>query len=371
MTSHQPERCDTEKRRYTATGSDAVEAAIDRDQRLVSQGVAKSAFSELVESVVMIGGYARGEGGYLVRDSEPGAYNDYDYFVVLKDAAKTKLPAIRELLTKIARELEKAVRVEVDFFPLLESDISQLPFTLMYAEMQAGNRVIHGRNDILSSMPAMPLDAAPDDEFKRLLLNRGTLLLFNQKNIAAETLEDLDEFNKFINKAVLAIGDSILHRNGRYHVSYRVKQQRLREVATTSAELVELYERAVNHKFEPGSAVLDVAELVPLHNRVVQLWRGEFSQHANRVQRSKVTRQAAVAKLRNLAINIRDLGLAKVLVTPILSLTYPRELLYLSLPILLDANSRDVEELRRLLRTDLKNWPGLVERYTSLWYRYS
>jgi len=187
MNTHQLERDYIAERRYTATGNDAVEAAIESDQQVIAQGITASSFAQWVESVVMIGGYARGEGGYLVREGEPGAYNDYDYFVVLKDAAKPKLPVIREALTKIARELEETVRVEVDFFALLESEISQLPFTLMYAEMQAGHRVIHGRSDILSQMPAMPLDTVPDDEFKRLLLNRGTLLLFNQKNMAAET----------------------------------------------------------------------------------------------------------------------------------------------------------------------------------------
>jgi len=371
MNTHQLERDYIAERRYTATGNDAVEAAIESDQQVIAQGITASSFAQWVESVVMIGGYARGEGGYLVREGEPGAYNDYDYFVVLKDAAKPKLPVIREALTKIARELEETVRVEVDFFALLESEISQLPFTLMYAEMQAGHRVIHGRSDILSQMPAMPLDTVPDDEFKRLLLNRGTLLLFNQKNMAAETLDDLDEFNKFINKAVLAIGDSVLHRNGRYHVSYRVKQERLLAVSSIAPELVELYMRAVQHKFEPGSAVLERAELVLLHNRVVQLWRDEFTQHPKLSRHSSFTPQGVIAKLRNLAINIRDLGVAKVLLTPILSLSYPRDQLYLSLPLLLDESSSDFGELQRLLRSDLQQWTGLVDTYTSLWYRYS
>jgi len=163
----------------------------------------------------------------------------------------------------------------------------------------------------------------------------------------------------------------VLHRNGRYHVSYRVKQERLLAVSSIAPELVELYMRAVQHKFEPGSAVLERAELVLLHNRVVQLWRDEFTQHPKLSRHSSFTPQGVIAKLRNLAINIRDLGVAKVLLTPILSLSYPRDQLYLSLPLLLDESSSDFGELQRLLRSDLQQWTGLVDTYTSLWYRYS
>lgn len=341
--------------RYTATGGLDVEMRIGRDQQLVSEALQKSSFAGLIAGVVMIGGYARGEGGYWRDPEGPRAYNDYDYFVVLRDRARVNLASIRDELSEIANKLDRLVKVEVDFFPLLSTDIKGLPFTLMYAEMQSGHRVIMGRENVLQHMPHMPLDALPLSEFQRLLLNRGALLLLNQKALEAGEELDLDLFNRYINKAILACGDSVLYRNQAYDLSYKEKGKRLARLDLDPC-LEQLYLRAVEHKFEPQSARLDERSLFALQQTAEQVWTKEFELVRRLVQSEP---PSLVYRLRSLAVNLRDDGIRRVLRHPKKAFHYPREQLYQQLPILLRGDISAEDRAERL------------SEFFGLWARYS
>ena len=214
---------------FTQSKLPEVEQRIGLDQVQIATAVAEIIPAQHLVAIVMIGGYARSEGGYLCLSKGPQAYNDYDYFVIFQNCSKSQMKIFAQQLNERAKTLEIAVCVEVDFFPLMRTKIRSLPFTLMYAEMRMGHKVIYGDQDVLASMPTMPLNSLPLKEMQRLMLNRGTLLLLNKIHLLTENDWDRDQFNKYMNKAALACGDSYLHQKGLYDLSYTNKLARLRK----------------------------------------------------------------------------------------------------------------------------------------------
>ena len=64
--------------RFTPDGDDAVESRIGYDQQLISAAVMDAVPAQQFRALVLIGGYARGEGGFRHVDGKPEPYNDYD-----------------------------------------------------------------------------------------------------------------------------------------------------------------------------------------------------------------------------------------------------------------------------------------------------
>ncbi len=170
--------------RYTLDGDAAVEARIAHDQELVAQAVTARLAPPAFRGLVLMGGYGRGEGGFVRRDGQPEPYNDYDYFVVVRGLDGAARAALTQDLAVAAKALEHQVGVEVDFALLREERLPGAEYSLMNAEMLWGHRVVAGDPQVLATMPAMPFASLPPGEFTRLLLNRGSLLLLNQRRLA-------------------------------------------------------------------------------------------------------------------------------------------------------------------------------------------
>jgi len=362
------------KHKYTARGNEAVETRIASDQSLIANAITKDIPEHLFVSLVMIGGYARGEGGFSYVHGRPQAYNDYDYFLITEDLSAADLATIKSKLVVLAKDLEEEVGVEVDFFPLQRSELKTLPFTLMYAEMQSGHLVIAGDTDILDEMPRMPLQEVAMSEFQRLMINRGSLLLLNKQSFKRDPEGfELDQFNKYINKAALAVGDSILKRHGAYDLSYEVKLARLFALNGPPESLIRYYTRAVDQKFIPKTEGLDRNELISMQADVIELWCKEFEQISERAnlelsQRGLVYK--AKQRLRNLAVNLRDFGASSILRTPSLAASYPRDRLVLSLSELLSPDGNK-DNLASVLRSKSDDKQELWHAYFALWHKYS
>lgn len=337
---------------YTQSASRVVEATIHADQARIAKAVGQLIPPKHLVAVVMIGGYARGEGGYWIEAGKVRAYNDYDYFVIFKDCSTAKRSAYQAELARLALELEAIVGVEVDFFPLVVEQISSLPRTLMNTEMRAGHKVILGDVNVLAKMPPYALSEVPLIEFKRLMLNRGVLLLMNQqallKNIGEDRGRDRvqdrnqdwdkDQFLKYLNKAILACGDAFLHSVDRYHLSYLEKLKRIQALEMDGlTDLKVHYARAVNHKLHPQVPDIDKDQLIALNFEIVQLWHRHYQRLIRLIEnQDSITMQSQVVTSgRNMLINLRDVFRKGDWKRARNWFEYPREQLYRSLPELL------------------------------------
>ena len=100
--------------RYTPDGDAAVESRIDRDQQLIAAAVMDAVPASHFRALVLIGGYARGEGGFRHVDGNPEPYNDYDYFVVVRGMNHAAIQTLKASLLELGHLLTTRVGVEVD-----------------------------------------------------------------------------------------------------------------------------------------------------------------------------------------------------------------------------------------------------------------
>lgn len=375
---------------FTLDGNEAAEARIAMDQSLINIYVADAIPEKNFEALVLMGGYGRGEGGYHLRADLPAPYNDYDYFVIVKNMGHKDAKIVEKQLKTLAERLSVIVGVEVDLAVLRRESLSNAPFTLMNAEMKWGHRVLSGNPRVLDAMPAMPFDKLTLGEFTRLMNNRGTLLLMNAQKLGSGCPlkpEERDEFFKFLSKAILACGDALLALKGVYHPSYVEKVKRLAFLGNPpDRKFIELYKQAVEQKFYPDSTIYKNENLNECQRLITNYWLDTFSVlEAHRMHCSiRTWREYARPWLskgqleashfvRNFAITLRDFGARHTLRYPGWALRYPRERLISVLPLLLKPASGKIpsDVTIALAAPPHSSWVLAVERYLKTWERYA
>lgn len=381
----------TSNRPFTPQGGLAVENRIARDQQLIGTAVEELVADEHFCALVLIGGYARGEGGYVYRGGVPAPFNDYDYFLVVKGMNGRAIAALRPLLAKLAEKLSLEVGVEVDLEILRQEGLRSARPSLMFAEMLWGHKVVAGDVAILESMPPMPIEELPPGEFTRLMLNRGALLLLNQLAITTNelhTMEQRAQFIKYLFKSMLACGDARLAARGQYHPSYAEKWRRLQLLEDLPENFLHHYKLALDAKFKPDFSAFANIDLEQWQEYFVTTWR-----HSLGVLESVRLKQpihhwgnyasAAVdkgqssgdlsASLKNLAVTLRDYGPLELITNTRWSLRYPRERLISILPSLLGVEDTPLDnKLLSVLGTSAGKGEQSAENiFLGQWHRYS
>ena len=106
--------------RFTPDGDAAVESRIGCDQQLIATAVMDAVPAPHFGALVLIGGYARGEGGFRHVEGKPEPYNDYDYFVVVRGMSHAAIQTLKATLLELGHSLTDRVGVEVDLAVLKE-----------------------------------------------------------------------------------------------------------------------------------------------------------------------------------------------------------------------------------------------------------
>ena len=377
--------------RYTLDGGKDVEQLIEGHQQLIANEVQTLISKDHLSALIMIGGYARGEGGYRYRQGRPEPYNDYDYFVVVRGVSRKVARRLQGQLSSLAEALEKSVGVEVDLAILRQETLPGSPSTLMFAEMVQGHRILAGDPNVLSLLRPMPLDELSLGEFTRLMLNRGALLLINQQMLATEqplSAVAREQFLKYAFKAVLASGDAYLATRGLYHPLYQTKWQRLKAIEEElPTGFVTLYADAMEAKFHPEYERYALLDLNAYQKYIIRTWRDalvalEEARLGRRVQDWVAYASPSVAKgqsndgvrslLRNLAITLRDYGPREILANLAWSRRYPRERLISVLPVILGEHKAVDQPMVRQALAMMTGDPAAVEHaFLSQWHRYA
>ncbi len=376
--------------RYTLDGSDVIEARIDADQELIGKAVRQLMPGSELCAVVIMGGYGRGEGGYLWVDDEPAPYNDYDYFIVVQNMSAADVQAINPKVQALAKELEKQVGIEVDFAFLHKEKLASLAPALIFTEMSWGHRVIEGDPHVLDSMFVVPFAQLPKAEFTRLMLNRGMLLLMNQLSltISSEPKErpQREQFVKYIFKAVLASVDAYLAKQDAYDPSYPKKMASLCAIDEPLArQLLPQYEMAFEGRFHPNSydafvqydlpcwqenaidcwlQSLQALERARLGDQMPDNWAAYASLSVDKGQSDK----DLYSLLRNMAVTVKDYGVSEVMSHPCKATHYPRERVISALPLLLSSDHEHLALVADLFSMPAQSsWQSLAERCIALW----
>jgi len=351
--------------RFTVDGSETFEAKIASDMAAVRAAVLSVVDEAELTALVLGGGYGRGEGGIFVVDGEERVYNDYDFFVVVPFNDRRRRGALSAKLDVVKANMEPACGVHVDFSPPMPlSQLARLPYEVMYMEAKAGHHVVIGPADVFEALPDYNPSRPPLDECARLFMNRGVGLLLSRTTLNQRTplnTEDHEFVVRNINKAMMAMGDSVLYLRGDYSPSYverrrRFSTQDLDGVPGGDA-LRAIYEASLDFKLRPRHEVPAGKTLDEWHREItayylqVFLWferqRLELPNLDWAVYRRLATRfpgtgiaERAKNVVRN-ARHARPAGGEWIL--------HPRDRILMRLPQLLDEHARDAAELSHVL----------------------
>ena len=201
---------------YTKHGKKADEC-IQQYLNVVVKEIA-NAIPDVV-SIILMGGYGRGEGAVLKSGKKYMPVNDFDLYIVTKRLLPDKF--LEDLATEISKKFgwggkahaeafetakyEFKKFLHIDIRCLEENKLKHLPPTVRYFEMKYASKVLYG-NNVLDDFPVIKENEVPLSEGLRLVMNRYMLMLIsfrqefikNRKAISKEEKEILFYLQKEI-----------------------------------------------------------------------------------------------------------------------------------------------------------------------------
>ena len=331
-------------------------------------------------SLVLGGGYGRGEGGVMISSPTPAFSNDLDYFLFHEK------PASPELI-KWAREIERVesalLDIDVEIKAMKPLGIHDPTGSMMFSDLVAGHIPVAGDASFLKEMAgALDFSKIGSTEATRLLWNRGSGLFFSRCRIP-----DQREMGFVIRnhaKVKLALGDSWLCLNGLYTPQCRERGRRLSvsQLPDSLSWLVRWHEEGVDFKFRPFADGITWEELAKESHTLIKAW-GEvfllaesarlgtsFPNFASYLSASRLMPEHPLFK--NLGLSARDRLKRGACLRPLGD--YPRASLMRALPCLLGLTAGGVKETTRFLPassgevTDPRSWE---ETYARWWAYYA
>lgn len=249
---------------YTIDKDPRIDVKIARDQEYINSQVV-DLLGDHVHSILLCGGFGRGEGTVEVRGNEIHIVNDYDITIVLKERNRLKYARLywkyhaplQTLAVEVARDLRmKQVDLSLKHFSYFEKPTA---LKVENYEVKHGHVLTYGNEDPTRFMPGWDAEDIPLFEGTRLFLNRGAgmllaaLYFFSTGEIPKEKREN---FVIECGKAQLAMGDSILLLMGRYHYLYSERLRYLDEIDVSHAPdgdtILEHYREALEQKLKPN-----------------------------------------------------------------------------------------------------------------------
>jgi len=240
---------------FTISADPVVDAHIQRDLERVRSALL-DLLGDHIRSLVLVGGFGRGEGGIEWIDGSPKVVNDYDFLIIV-DSLLTKI-RYRALLSRLAKQLARSLGLRLlDLGVIPIQSLSTLPCTIYNYELREGHKVLYGDLGLQECIPCYDPQDIPLLEGTRLLFNRGGGLVLSL--FQCSTMDRDEQLVRDCaiehQKAILAMGDCVLLLQGQYHYSYA---ERLRKISLIDWSLVSegkglsvQYKDALQKKLEP------------------------------------------------------------------------------------------------------------------------
>lgn len=218
---------------YTIDKDPKIDAKIEKDQVFINTKVL-GLLGDHIHSILLCGGFGRGEGTVYVKNDQINIVNDYDITILLK--ARNPINFVRLYnqynapLQKLARTLAYDLKIKQIDIALKHFSYFEKPETLKIEnyEVKQGHVVTYGKSDPALMMPNWQAKDIPLFEGIWLFRNRGAGMLIPALYFMGDDgIPDEKQENFVIEcgKAQLSMGDCILLLKNKYHHLY---SQRLR-----------------------------------------------------------------------------------------------------------------------------------------------
>jgi hypothetical protein len=256
--------------RFTLRGTKAVEERIGDMVCGVAEEVARVCAPSEYRSLVMLGGYGRGEGGVCRTESGEFPHNNLDFLLITEGLDPAKTENRRDEIEVGLERLRHEYGVGIDFSTVSAGKLRRSPSLVIWYDMRFGHKTLLGDPAFVPSLERFQIDRIPAWDARNLLVNRGTLLVIN--DLLLEEGRDDPETRQFIVKhtvkAVIGYGDALLFSLGDYHWSYAEKQRRMQINDSVPEAFRQLYHKAAEFRFEPDYGRFDHENLGDLLDEV-------------------------------------------------------------------------------------------------------
>jgi len=249
---------------YTAHKDSRIDAKIEKDQDYINSHVL-DLLGNHVHSILLCGGFGRGEGTVDVRNNEIHVVNDYDITTALKERNNLKYAMLyrkyhaplEALAVKLAKDLQmKQIDLVLKHFSYFEKPAA---LKIENYEVKKGHVLTYGDKDPALLMPNWKAEDIPLFEGTWLFRNRGAGMLIPALYFMRDGGIPKEKKENFViecNKAQLAMGDSILLLNHMYHHHYSERLRRIEYLDLSNIpedeKIREHYKEALEQKLRPN-----------------------------------------------------------------------------------------------------------------------
>lgn len=229
----------------------AKDVKIDKKILLDLERITKLVLSNIsdVNSLILVGGFGRGEGSVLVENGFPDPLNDYDIVLI----GEKECDGIK--LKNLSKDIAQKVGIRsIDLIPIKKDTLPMLPCTIFNYDFKYGSYIFYGDKNVLEIIPKYDSIRIPLEEGRILLFNRMICMLesyseeFKKREITCD--ENFFLVNQ-VGKAILACADSLLVLKGKYHHSYIERNKRFSEIFMGDGKMVSLVKHATDFKLRP------------------------------------------------------------------------------------------------------------------------
>lgn len=242
------------RQRFTFYGSAAAEETIAQILNEVKAVIQQTIPEDHYRCALLIGSYAKGEGGIVVHDGKEHPHNNIDIVLISHDISKSQQQSYKLMLDHALEDISQHYGIGLDTSLISTHAIKSPSPTLLFYELYYGHKVLLGDSSFISSLPLGDFAAVPPTEFQALLANRGTLLIINDwllDNHPTPSVPIKKVIVKHIMKAIIGFGDAWLYFLGAYHWSYCERLLRVQMHRAIPQSFKELYEISALFRFKP------------------------------------------------------------------------------------------------------------------------
>lgn len=239
--------------RFTVRGSAELESRMGAMMVEIRERCAPLLPPDMCRSMVLFGGYGKGEGGVEIVDGVERPHNNLDFLIILQPGCRQDPAGIKARVGEAMEPLSRNHGLAFDLSVISASKLRTAPSLVMWYDMRYGHKCVLGDGDFLPSQTHFSAERVPAWDAWTLLINRGTLLIIN-KYFDDRRPPGFDARKLLVRhamKAIIGCGDALLYFLGAYHWSYQEKQRRMRGQSDVSPHFRALYDEAVEFRFQP------------------------------------------------------------------------------------------------------------------------
>lgn len=221
--------------RQTALGEPAHEAHVEQDLARAATGIA-SELGDGLSALWLVGPLARGEGGIVSDRGELTTYPGYELIAVLRKKPTRHGAALKSLSGAWSRLLGTRLSIA----GIGSRAVPQLPATRFWLEAQGGSlRTLTGDVELARQIPELDPTRLPSRELFTGVASAFTAIALGEIEQATPRAK-----TERLHAAALAVGDTLLLRNGQLQPTWRERAAGLDHIRG-AGEIALLYRSAM------------------------------------------------------------------------------------------------------------------------------